>query len=98
MTDIEKNIKDIIEEVSDSKYVGKLAVNKEDIPNDKPLWMLLLYLDLEQSPMVWAYQGSEEDFLEYVRSEVRSRKLHAVHFWKGVQNLPDLENICNSDE
>ena len=52
MTDIEKNIKDIIEEVSDSKYVGKLAVNKEDIPNDKPLWMLLLYLDLEQSPMV----------------------------------------------
>lgn len=98
MTELEKNIKNIIEEISECKYVGDLKVVKEDITGESPLWMLLLYLDLEQSPMIWAYQGTEEAFLEFIKGEVKMRKLHTIHFWKGVQNIPDVEEICDPNE
>ena len=86
MTEIEKHIKEIIEEVVDGKYIGKLKVVTEPI-NDSTLWMLLLYLDLEMTPMILAYEGTEKDFLEFIRSEMKARKLQTVRFWKANQEF-----------
>ena len=86
MTEIEKHIKEIIEEVTNCKYVGKLKVVEEPI-NDSTLWMLLLYLDLEITPMILAYEGTENDFIDFIKKELKSRKLHTVKFWKAIQEF-----------
>lgn len=86
MTEIEKHIKEIIEEVIDGKYIGKLKVVTEPV-NDSTLWMLLLYLDLEMTPLVLAYEGTEKEFTEFIRSEMKSRKLQTVKFWKANQEF-----------
>lgn len=83
MTTIEKDIKAIIEEETCSKYVGKLKV-VQDIVDGDSLWMLLLYLDMEMTPMVLAYQGSEKRFKNFIREEMKQRKLQSVQFWKGI--------------
>ena len=86
MTEIESEIKEIIEEVVDGKYIGKLKVVTEPI-NDSTLWMLLLYLDLEMTPMILAYEGNEMEFKDFIRSEMKARKLQTVKFWKANQEF-----------
>lgn len=98
MTTIEKEIKNIIEEVIGGKYVGRLKVDIEDIPGEDPIRMLLLYLDMEQTPLVLAYQGSEDRFKEFIYEEMKARKLHAVHFWKAIQDYPGYKDGCEDDE
>lgn len=85
---IETEIKNIIEEVTCSKYIGKLRVVYEE---DIDLWSLLLYLDLEQTPLVMAYQGDVEKFKEFIRKEMKSRKLQFVEFWNTIRQIPDEE-------
>lgn len=91
MTVIEKDIKAIIEEVTCCKYIGKLKV-VEDVMEDSTLWMLLLYLDMEMTPMILAYEGTEDQFKDFIREEMKTRKLQAVHFWKGKQTLPTYDD------
>lgn len=86
MTEIESEIKEIIEEVVDGKYIGRLKVVTEPI-NDSTLWMLLLYLDLEMTPMILAYEGNEREFKDFIRSEMKARKLQTVKFWKANQEF-----------
>lgn len=95
MTEIEKHIKEIIEEVIEGKYVGKLKVVSEPV-NDSVLWMLLLYLDLELTPMILAYEGTKDEFYDFIRKEMKARKLQTVKFWKAVQVFPgDEVNDCD---
>ncbi len=94
MTNIESEIKAIIEDVICGKYVGKFRVIKEEV-DDSIIWMLLLYLDLEMSPLVMAYEGSEEQFKNFVRDEIKTRKLQDVKFWTALQNLPTIETDDN---
>lgn len=89
MKEIEKDIKEIIEEVINGKYIGKLKVVCEPI-NDSTLWMLLLYLDLELTPMVLAYEGTLKEFKEFVAKEMKERKLQTVKFWRANQEYPGV--------
>lgn len=79
MSGIEQEIKKIIEDIVCGKYIGKLEVYNESLDNCT-LWTLCLYLDTEYSPMVLSYEGSEEDFKEFIRNEIKSKKLHYVSF------------------
>lgn len=98
MTEIEKQVKEIIEEVIEGKYIGKLKVVSEPI-NDSVLWMLLLYLDLELTPMILAYEGDRREFLDFIRKELKARKLQTVKFWKAIQVYPRDEVIeCDGSE
>ena len=90
MTTLESEIKTIIEEVICRKYVGKLKVVKGEV-GESILWMLLLYLNMELSPMILAYEGTEEQFKLFIRNEIKTRKLHGVHFWTAIQEFPEDE-------
>lgn len=92
MTVLESEIKNIIEEVICGKYIGRLKVVQEPM-NNSTLWMLLLYINLESSPMIMAYEGTEKQFKDFITSELKSRKLENVHFWTAVQELPTEEDI-----
>lgn len=94
MTTIEKEVRNIIDEISGGKYIGRLKVTKDKI-EDSDIWMLLLYLDLESAPMVLAYEGTEEKFKEFIYTELKKRKLHTVKFWKAVQETPHLDGDCD---
>ena len=63
--------------------------------NDNTLWMLLLYLDRELTPMILAYEGTEEQFKEYIRKEIKTRKLHGVHFWNAIQEYRHYDDENN---
>lgn len=91
MAEIEKQVKEIIEEVTECKYVGRLKVIEEPT-EDSTLWMLLLYLDLELTPMVLAYEGSEEEFKDFIRTEMKNRKLQYVKFWKATKEPINFED------
>lgn len=96
MKEIEKDIKEIIEEVINGKYIGKLKVVSESV-DDGTLWMLLLYLDLELTPMILAYEGTLEEFKEFVAKEMKERKLQTVKFWRVIQEYQS-EQETNCDE
>ena len=88
---LETEIRNIINETINGKYIGKLKVQKEDFDDGTTLWALFLYLDMEMSPLVMAYQGSEDEFKEFIRKEIKSRKLEMVSFWRAELEYADVK-------
>lgn len=78
---LETEIRGIINEAIKGKYIGKLKVQKEAF-GEETLWTLFLYLDMEMSPLVMARTGSWDDFKDFIRKEMKSRKLEMVSFWR----------------
>ena len=92
MTKLEQEVLCIINEVTESCYIGKLKVivtepkhNKCDskckILND-PIYELRLYLDRWYTPISLAYEGTEEGFKEFIKNEFKKNKYEKVHFYK----------------
>ena len=38
-----------------------------------------------------AYQGSEDEFKEFIRKEIKSRKLEMVSFWRAELEYADVK-------
>ena len=94
MTTLEQEILNIINEATDCEYIGKLKVIVDD-----NLYILGLYLNLEMSPMVLSYQGTETEFKNFIREEMKSRKLQKVFRYEVIRDilLPGMEE-CEEDE
>lgn len=102
MTKLEQDILDIINCTICGKYIGKLRVN---ILNDEPLcgdscneeyktvYELRLYLDRYFTPIILSYEGNEEEFKNFVKEEIRKRKLEKTKFFK-----INLENFVPDDK
>ena len=88
MTTLEKEILNIINETTDSEYIGKLKVVVDD-----DSYTLGLYLNLEMSPMVFSYQGSEQEFKDFIREEMKSKKLQNIFRYEVIRDilLPGME-------
>lgn len=93
MTTLEEEIKQIIDDVTDREYIGKLQVTHED-----DIWTLYLFLDMEITPpIVMSIQGDEETFKKFIKREMRKRRLQCVKFWKTIRELPALECVDNGE-
>ena len=88
---LETEIRNIINETIGGKYIGKLKVDKEEMEDGDPLWSLFLYLEMDQIPLVLAYQGTENEFKKFIREEIKSRKLHYVQFWTATREPIEYE-------
>ena len=88
---LETEIRNIIDKTIKGKYIGKLKVQKEDFDDGTTLWALFLYLDMEMSPNIMAYQGSEDEFKEFIQKEIKSRKLEMVSFWRTELEYADVK-------
>lgn len=95
MTTLEKEILNIINEATDSEYIGKLKVVVDD-----DSYTLGLYLNLEMSPMVFSYQGSEQGFKDFIREEMKSKKLQNVFRYEVIRDilLPGMEEYEDDEE
>ena len=80
-------ILNIIDETIEGEYVGKLEVIVDD-----DWYTLNLFMNMHNSPLVLAYQGTEEEFKNYIREEIKKRKLEKVMRYEVRRELPALEN------
>ena len=94
MTTLEKEILEIINDATNSEYIGKLKVIIDD-----DSYTLGLYLNLEMSPMIFSYQGTESEFKEFIREEMKSRKLQKIFRYEVIRDilLPGMEE-CEDEE
>lgn len=90
MTPLEEEIKNLIEETTERKYITKLRVSQEG-----DIWTLYLFLNRELVPMVMSVQGDEDRFKRFVVDEMKKRRLPEVKYWRTERELPALE--CNEN-
>ena len=109
MTKLEQEILDIINCTICGQYIGKLKVLihksepkcgdgcNESYPT---IYELRLYLDREFTPIVLSYEGTEDEFKEFIREEIRKRKLENTRFFKiNLECLvPDDEELTEWDD
>ena len=95
MTTLEQEILNIINEATDCEYIGKLKVIVDD-----NLYTLGLYLNLEMSPVILSYQGTEKEFKDFIREEMKSRKLQKVFRYEVIRDilLPGMDEYEDEEE
>ncbi len=67
------------------KYIGALSYTTEEI-EDEPYdyYKLIWYLNQQDQPVIMHGQfESEDDFFEYLKKEIRSKRLHQVEYMIG---------------
>lgn len=79
-------ILNIIDETIEGEYIGKLEVIVDD-----DWYTLNLFMNMHNAPLVMAYQGTEDDFKNYIREEIKRRKLEKVFRYEVRRELPALE-------
>lgn len=80
-------ILNIIDETIEGEYIGKLEVIVDD-----DWYTLNLFMNMHNAPLVMAYQGTEDDFKNYIREEIKRRKLEKVFRYELRRELPALEH------
>lgn len=95
MTTLEKEILEIINDATDSEYIGKLQVAVDD-----GFYTLKLYLNLEMVPMIFSYQGTEQEFKNFIYEEMKNRKLQKVFRYEVLRDilLPGMEEYEDDEE
>lgn len=95
MTTLEKEILEIINDATDSEYIGKLQVVVDD-----GFYTLRLYLNLEMVPMIFSYQGTEQEFKNFIYEEMKNRKLQKVFRYEVLRDilLPGMEEYEDDEE
>ena len=96
MTKLEQEILEIINTTIDGKYIGRLRA----FSNGKNMWELRLYLDRWFTPVVLAFEGTEDEFKEFVRKEIKTRKMEKTKYYSITRYplVPELDIIEENDE
>ena len=76
----------IIDETIEGEYLGKLEVIVDD-----DWYTLNLFMNMHNAPLVLAYLGTENEFKNYIREEIKKRKLEKVMRYELRRELPALE-------
>lgn len=108
MTKLEQEVLCIINETIDGCYTGKLTVNifepdwqcgdVECRPFNNTIYELRLYLDRWFTPIVLSYEGTEDEFKQFVRDEIRKNKYEKIHFYSITREPIVPEEIDWDDE
>lgn len=92
MTTLEQELLDIINTAIDGEYIGKLRAYKNG-----NVWELRIYLDRWFTPTVLAYEGTEDEFKEFVRKEFKTRKMQKTKYYSITRYpiVPELNEKCD---
>ena len=92
MTELEQEILKIINTTIDGEYIGKLRAFK-----DKGIWNLYIYFDRWFTPTVLAFEGTEEEFKEFIRKEFKTRKMQKTKYYSITRYplVPELNTECD---
>lgn len=79
-SELEHEIRELINRVTCSEYISSLDVKHED-----NIYTLRLGLNCKDAaPISFGYQGDEEGFLAYLEKEFRKRKLQNTKYTTGA--------------
>lgn len=72
------------------EYTGRLEV--EDL--DPVGYKVSLYLGRAEAPLVLIADLEDDDFVAYIKEELRSRKLQKTQYSKAIKLPPEPYNTC----
>ena len=81
---LEQEIMKIICEEYEAIYNRRLKVTKVDVDGIS-LYTLGLNLYGRERPATLSYQGTDEEFLAFIRQELRQKRLDRVDYWTGYR-------------
>lgn len=108
MTKLEQEVLEIINEVTETCYTGKLRViitNPEKECGDPEcrelndtIFELRLYLDRWHTPIILSYEGTEDEFKKFVKQEIKKNKYEKIHFYNVTREPIVLEEEIEWDD
>ena len=95
MTQLECEILKVINETIGGKYIGKLRVTKED-----NIYWLAMFLNLTVNPAFSLIKEckNDEEFKEFVRKEMKTRKIEKESFWKVSISYDTEEDLIDKKQ
>ncbi len=79
----------MIEQVYQKKYIGKLEVSRLN-----PIGLQVKFgMNNVDKPIVISAQLDDQSFLKFLKDELRTRGLNTVEYFIGVKSYPDT---CNN--
>jgi hypothetical protein len=93
-TDLKQAILDCIRQLYKLEFIGEIKI--EDL--DPVGYKVSLNLDRSENPLVLIADLPDDEFLEFMREEIRSRKLHKVKHYLATKVPGDTIKLCNERE
>lgn len=90
LTELKQVILGYIRELYKREYVGGLDIEYLDPTGYK----VSFYLDKGENPLAIITDLSEEEFLPFIKEELRSRKLHRMKYFSATKLPPEPYTIC----
>lgn len=76
------------------EFIGDIKI--EDL--DPVGYKVSLNLDRSENPLVIIADLPDDEFLDFIREEIRRRKLHKVKHYLATKVPPEFINECNERE
>lgn len=93
-TDLKQVILDCIRQLYKMEFIGEIKI--EDL---NPIgYKVSLNLDRSENPLVLISDLQDNEFLEFIKEELRSRKLHKMKHYLATKVPGNTINICNERE
>ena len=74
-----------------SEFIGRIKI--EDL--DPVGYKVSFYLDNPEKPFVLIADLPDEEFLKYIKEELRKSKLIKTKYYKTVKIYPETTRLCN---
>ena len=95
MTQLECEILKVINETIGGKYICKLRVTKED---NIYCWAMFLNLTVNPAFSLIKECKNDEEFKEFVRKEMKTRKIEKESFWKVSISYDTEEDLIDKKQ
>nr|DAX09113.1 MAG TPA: Putative transposase [Bacteriophage sp.] len=90
-TELKQAILDYIRELYEMEYIGGLEITDLDPVGYK----ISFNFDKSEMPLVIIADLPDEEFLPFIKEELRSRKLHRVKYFGATKLPPEPITVCN---
>lgn len=82
MDELNNKIKIFIEEFYECTFLGKVITAKLN----NTTYNVKIVLNSTYAPINLNYEGTEEDFLEFVKTQIKKRRLNLTQYYSGYKN------------
>lgn len=91
-TQLEEEVRTVIKDIYQAEYVGTL--NLTVMEGDQPVYILRLGMNKDERPLFIAFEGNKDEFIKYLKQELRARRLSETHFYYGEKLYRNHEECC----
>lgn len=93
-TQLEEEVRAVINETYQAEYVGTLNVTPITDGETQTGYLLRLGMNIDERPLFIAFEGSKDEFIKYLKQELRIRRLSETCFYYGEKLYRNYEECC----